>query len=326
MSAGYSGLPAERFMEVEAARRHYGLEEHGSLFASEVDRQLYEDGVASIEMPIAAGDFETLLDGYEICIGECPDLLKQTFHPVDNRFGNEAGHVRRNKKYDRAGRQTQDGKNFIHFNEHASRRWREEFADAPKVLRDFLAAGCEVHEALIRVSENAIGQLEETHPNITRAYFPGNPGTVTHSQSFMRLISYDAYRVDERIGEVAKAHYDISGATIQAYADAPGFWGSAEGHKGQRLPYDTSNGEAFFFMGSGHRKLYGPGSRIRPLYHGVDRIVPADAAIVPERHSVILFINCPLVNCRTKPADTLPELEHAEASKEQRLGKVAITY
>lgn len=302
-----SGLPGHLFMDVEEARKFYRLEEQGALFASEVDQQLAEFGIATIEMPLNEGDFKQLLDGYAVCLGECPEVLTETSHNVDKRFGNHAGHERKERKFNHSGKQIQDPKNLIHFNELARKRWGEQFKNGPKILQDFLADGYEIHNALIAVAKEQIESLEETHPNISRAYFPGS-NLKTASHSYMRLLRYDSYRADDSLGEVAKAHFDIGGATIQAYADAPGFWGAKGDYRGERVFYDTQDDQSYFFLGSGHKKLYGSDTRLQPLYHGVDRVIPAGATIVPERHAVILFIDCPLVDYGTKPQDTLPEL------------------
>jgi hypothetical protein len=310
MTGEYSGLEQSRFIGVEAARHRYELQPPiPTLFDSVIEQQLAERGIAAIEMPVTPGDFETLLEGYAVCLGECPDQLLATFHHVDSRFGNEAGQVRKERKYNASlQQQTQDPKDLFHFNEYASRRWGEEFADAPQVLKDFLANGQEIHQALITVANQQFNALTQTHPGIATAHFPYPPGSPHSSMSFMRLLRYDGYIVDDSLAELAKAHYDISGATIQAYADAPGFWGTTEGPKSDHIPYDTDEGQAFFFLGQGYRRLYGDKRLFSPLYHGVDRIVPAGASYVPERHAIVLFIDAPFINYGVQKNDTLPEL------------------
>ncbi len=304
-----------QFMNPEEARKFYGLEERPlSLFASEAEEQLAEHGITTIEMPVSPDEFQQLLKGYEICLGECPEVLTDTYHEVDGRFGNEAGQVRKERKLSRAGVQIQDPKNLIHFNEQARQRWGDEFKNGPKILRDFLADGYEIHNALISVAKHQFQELEATHPNISKAYFPDTT-TGAASLSFMRLLRYDAYEVTENLGEVAKAHFDIGGATIQAYADAPGFWGAVDGVKGERTYYDTADDAAYFFTGYGHKKLYGRDAQLQPLWHGVDRFIPAGATFVPERHAIILFIDAPNVNYGVKPEDTLPYLALASADE-----------
>ncbi len=112
---------------------------------------------------------------------------------------------------------------------------------------------------------------------------------------------------------MGKPHFDIAGATIQAYADAPGFWGAKDGVDGERTHYDTQPNKAYMFMGLGHEKLYGADGRLRPLWHGVDRIIPAGVTMVPERHSVILFIDCPLVDFDLSLDQTVPYIGQATA-------------
>ncbi len=314
MSESYSGVADERLLSVEEAHRYYGLEVPSttdSLFASETHRQLAERGIATIEMPLTESDFKSLLDGYEICIEEFPELLKATYHKVDRRFGNEAGHIRKEAKYNpRLERQTADPKNSIHFNEYARARWMEQFSNAPSEFRAFLDAGNEIHNGLIAVAKRQFELLDETHRGILNSHFPGVNGTTHASMTFMRLISYDGYDInDSQTAEVAKAHYDISGATIQAYADSPGFWGAEGGRYGERQQFDTLEQMAYFFLGRGYEKLYGSNRPLNALYHGVKRIVPSsEETTVPARHAVILFIDSPFIDYDVKPSETLPEL------------------
>ncbi len=307
MGESYSGVLPERLIDVDQATRHYGLEVRDTLFAPDLHNKLAENGIAMIEMPLSPDDFKTLLEGYEVCINEYPELLAATQHAVDLRLGNEAGHVRKERKVV-SGKQYADPKNLMHFNEYARRRWGEEFSDAPKAFRDFLTAGYEVHNGLISVAKRQFEILDETHPNLLRSHFPGNLGTTHASLSFMRILRYDSYEVTEDLADVAKPHYDISGATIQAYADAPGFWGAEDGKNGERTHYDTAVDAGYFFLGAGYRKLYGNRSPLKPLYHGVDRVIPAGVTAVPERHAVILFIDAPFINYGVRASDTLPEL------------------
>ncbi len=327
MGIEYSGLPADRFLTVADARDKYELTTRDSLFASEIDRQLIETGVGKIVMPVSISDFQQLLSRFETCINEVPHLLEQTKHKVDMRFGNEAGFERKKQKVDRTtGLQSQDAKSLMHFNENARRRWQEEFSNAPAEFTKFMADGYEIHNGLVNVAKQQMIELEETHPNISRAHFPGNTGTLNASCSFMRLLRYDRYRVEADMGAVAKPHYDIGGMTIQGYADAPGFWGAHGGREGERIYYDTLDNEAYIFMGKGYSKLYGDSARIRPLYHGVDRIIPEAIDVVPERHAVILFIDAPLINYGVKAIDTLPYLSNKDEAVENdyiQLGNTA---
>lgn len=314
MSEGYSGLSTDRFQDVEKAREKYALYTRDSLFAPQLDLDLLENGIAIIEMPLSDSDFEVLLKGYEVCIQEIPEILSQTRHKVDSRFGNEAGHERKLRKISRTtNRQIQDPKNLIHFNEMARIRWEQEFADGPKILKSFLTDGYEIHNALIQLAKTQFEILEETHPGITKSHFPGSPGTTNASYSHMRLLRYDGYEFEEDLGEVAKPHFDISGATIQAYADAPGFWGAKDGRDGERTHFDTAVDEAFLFMGRGYDKLYGDNSRYKPLWHGVDRIIPDGETIVDPRHAVILFVDAPFIDYGVTAEDTLPYLNEVSS-------------
>ena len=177
------------------------------------------------------------------------------------------------------------------------------FAAGPKVLRDFLEDGFEIHDAMIGVAKQTVAELENTHPNMSQLYFPNN-----ESFSFLRLLRYDGYEPYEGMGEVAKPHYDIGGVTIQAYADAPGFWAAKDGIDGERRHFDTAPGQAFAFLGKGHEKVYGKDDSMQPLWHGVDRIIPAGVTFVPERTAVILFLDAPEVDYHVRKSDTLPQL------------------
>lgn len=315
MPENRSGTYDGELYTVEKARSHYRLGERDSLFASDLDTQLIENGIANIEMPISESDFRTLIDSFETCIGECPEVLTDTYYKHDTRHGNEAGYERKQRKIDpTTGLQTQDPKHLIHFTEKALERWTDQFTNTPSAFADFLANGFEAHAVLIALAKAQFAELEETHPSISKAYFPV-PRHALGSLSFMRVISYDSYNADLAVGEVAKPHFDIGGATIQAYADAPGFWGAKDGRKSERVHYDSNQGYGQFFMGIGHKKLYGQDCRLRPLYHGVDRIVPEGQQIVPQRHAVILFIDAPFINYDVTPKDTLPELANVADSE-----------
>jgi len=296
----------EQFLNPIEGRDRYSLNIDHTATTSDMEQALAWEGIAAIEMPLSAADFERFSEGYAVCIEECPELLVETAHRVDNRFGNEVGHVSKERKInERTGLQISDAKNYFHFNELARTRWQEQFAKGPKVLRDFLANGYEIQDALVSVAKQSIGQLDATHPNISQLYFSDAAGQPT-SHSFLRLLRYDGYLVSDNLGEVAKPHYDIGGVTLQAYASAEGFWGAAGGVHGERTHYDTKEHEAYLFLGKGHEKMYGSFDTLKPLWHGVDRIIPAKAAYIPERTAVILFVNAPAIDYHVRATDTVP--------------------
>lgn len=271
---------------------------------TEIGTELARHGIAAIEMPLSSDDFRRLSDGLAICINECPELLYATAQTIDSRYGSEVGYTRKEKKIDqRTGLQTADPKHYFHFSESIRPVWRDKYRHAPNILRDFLEDGYEIHDALISVAKHTVKELEPSHPNATQLYFPEN-----ESFSFLRLLRYDGYEPQEAMGEVAKPHFDIGGVTIQAYADAPGFWGARDGVEGMRTHYDTNEREAYAFLGKGHEKIYGKDDVLQPLWHGVDRIVPAGVTLVPERTAVILFVDAPEVDYHVRQADTLPQL------------------
>lgn len=294
------------YLSPERAREHYGLSTDYEGYKSGVELQLEREvGIAAIEMPLSSEDFQRLSQGMGVCIEECPNLLADTFYEADSRYGGEVGYVRKEKKTDQlTGLQTEDPKHYFHFLEKARPHWRERFANGPKILRDFLEDGYEIHDAMISVAKRTISNMEATHPNISQLYFPDK-----ESFTFLRLLRYDGYEPEENMSEVAKPHFDIGGVTIQGFADAPGFWG-ASGVHGDRYHFDTVEGMAYSFLGKGHEKIYGPDDAMKPLWHGVDRIIPAGVTFVPERTAVILFVDAPEVDYHVKKSDTLPHLAH----------------
>ncbi|HSH56055.1 MAG TPA: hypothetical protein VK983_04485 [Candidatus Limnocylindrales bacterium] len=315
---------ARGFMTTNEARRFYDLQYVDSPDASPLDRELTESGIVKIRMPLTDGDFEELISQYEDCIDVCPQELGRTYYQLDERFGNEVGHQRKEQKVDpKTGLQVADPKNFMHFTEGAENHWRQQFRNAPSGLLRLIAIGTEIQHELIKVGEQTYQQLEATHPNITRAHF--DPARNPRTRSFMRLLSYDGYVPTENMGDVAKPHYDIGNGTIQAYADAPGFWAAPDGYKGEATYHDTGDGEAFFFIGSSHRKVYGSKDPLKPLWHGVSRVIPENSSYVPRRHAVVIFIDMPRVDCAVTPNDTLPYLEQVpvQETSVQQLGTAA---
>lgn len=296
------------YLSPEQAYWHYGLETRaGSL--SEMGIELAKEGIVAIEMPLSADDFKHLSEGFAVCIDECPELLNVTNQSLDSRYGSEVGYTRKEKKVDeRTGLQVGDPKSYFHFSESVRPSWRRQFATGPKVMCDFLEDGFAIHDALITVAKEQVAELESSHPNISQLYFPHD-----ESFSFLRLLRYDGYEPTDNMGEVAKPHFDIGGVTIQAYADAPGFWAAKDGVSGQRTHYDTNEHEAYVFLGKGHEKVYGPEDVLQSLWHGVDRIVPTGITLVPERTAVILFIDAPEVDYHVREQDTLPYLQQAIA-------------
>lgn len=293
------------YLSPEQAYWQYGLETRaGNL--SEMGRELAHEGIVAIEMPLSSDDFKRFSEGFAVCIEECPELLRNTNQSIDSRYGSEVGYTRKEKKIDeRSGLQVGDPKSYFHFSESVRPSWRRQFATGPKVMRDFLEDGFEIHDALIGVAKQQIGELESSHPQVSQLYFPSD-----ESFSFLRLLRYDGYEPTGGMGEVAKPHFDIGGVTIQAYADAPGFWAAKDGVNGERTHFDTNEHEAYVFLGKGHEKVYGADDVLRPLWHGVDRIIPTGVTLVPERTAVILFVDAPEVDYHVREQDTLPHLQH----------------
>ena len=298
MAEQYSGLPAWQFMSPQKAQNSYGLRYRESLLAGDIHDQLVARQVAEIPMPISEGDFKRLIDAYEVGIAEVPEQLAQTFHTVDAQFGHEAGHVRKEAKFE-GDVQVQDGKNIFHFNEYARRRWQQQFTKPSVGLKEFLEVGYGVHDAVSAVARQAISELEETHPGIMHAFYPGS--VLPHS--YLRIASYDVPAPGSNF-ELAKPHFDIGGITLQAFADTDGFWGLAP-DTDERIDYPSHPGMAHLFAGAGFQNLYeGIDTPIRPLLHGVRAV----GDLVSKRHAIILFIDTPLIDPQVQPSQTLPQI------------------
>ena len=304
----YSGtMPENTFMSVEEGRKFYDLSERDSLFASPLDQALVERGIARVALSVTDSDFESFLDAYAECIDAYPKLLQETSHAVDSRYAFTAGHVRKEKKIDPiTGAQTNDPKSLIHFNEKATLRWQEQFtaANSPLAFRQFLAMGADLQLELAATGRAIYGELEETHPNIQKAFFPiENDKPV--SFGFLRGVIYDGYAVSEASSAlVAKPHTDVSGGTLHGYTDKPGFMALING---EWIAVDTEPGFGYFFVGDGHEKLYGENCRIKAVEHRVDRITPLDADYIGPRRTVVNFNNTPYIDYANSLQDTAPQ-------------------
>lgn len=279
-----------------------GLTERDHSFTPHVVASLRQTGVVKIESPLTADDYREVANTFRACVEECPAALAKTYHPVDRRFGNEAGFVRKERKFNpKTGQQVQDPKNLFHFNEQARARWTEQFRLAPSELRKFLDYGYEIHATLLHVARLAIvDQLETTHPGITEAVFPAG----TDSVSFYRHIDYDDYDLDPLTMElpVATRHLDLSWLTLQGHASTAGFYGVDR--DGNKHYYDDHNGAAYAFMGISHRKLYGNKASIQPLPHGVDRITKPGDTHIERRQADILFLDPWKIDCKNTGEET----------------------
>lgn len=299
-------LGYDKFLTCDEGRRLYNLSEAPSSNAPDLHGTIHAEGIARIGMNVGTTSFEDLIDLFEESIAEHLVYLGQTFHDVDKRYGNQAGYQRRERVIDpETGLQTLDAKHFFHFNERANQRWRASSSVAPLAVKGFLAAGYDIQSDLVRLAKEQYQALEATHPNIMSAYFPKEAGALG-GFSFMRVLSYDGYDTSEVSGPVAKPHYDIASSTIQAYSDAPGFWGTTDRIDGVKIYHDQTDGYGHFFVGKGHKKVFGEQAVLQPLWHGVDRIVSETTSRVPSRHAVILFINAPFIDYAHKKEDLVP--------------------
>ena len=299
------------FMNALEGQEHYDLSIDHTAETSTLEDELLSRAVGKIAMPIKQVDFEKCISRFETAIEESPGALEKTLYKLDSRFGNDIGYMRKLAKRNEAGLQDQDAKSLFHFNELARQYWDSLIPNQPESLRSFLEVGYDIHSDLIGVARSILKEFENTHPNINKAYFD-KVGPGIDSFSFLRIISYDSFNPEETTGDVARPHFDIGGFTIQAYADGPGFWGNIEdGKNSEHNHYNTNPDEAFLFFGVGHSKMYSGRSPIKPLWHGVDRIVDADqrdAGMVPKRHAVILFFDPPHIDLEVTSKDTSPHL------------------
>ncbi len=281
---------------------------------SELEKQLRQDGIASITLDIEENAFQEISDAYAICIEECPEWLDQTAGNLDSDGVPEDGHVRKDIKFNIAGMQIADPKSLFHFNNDLRDRSINTPFKGPREFTEFVDNGLELHSELTKAAKNLIELLGESYVDIDKLFFPGELGRTT-----FRLLRYDGYETHNREGElvveqnaqVAKPHYDRGGMTIQAYSSAPGFWRQIEGAHGINYPkfYPPHGlGQSQMFFGSGFRKVYGSkDALIRPLYHGVDRIFDESKDYVEPRTAAILFVDPPLVDLNITGLDTQPE-------------------
>ncbi len=293
---------------------------------SSLERALRHDSIVSVDLGLDPETFQQLSDQYGCCIDEFPDSLDLTAGTFDANGVPEDGHVRKDIGFNTAGMQISDPKSLFHFNTGLVERVCEtDMLDkTPREFREFMEHGIELHRILGVKAKNLIKILDSSYDTMSELYFPSaRPlGDVT-----FRLLRYDGYGLYDDNGrqtavdgeQVAKAHYDRGGATIQAYASAPGFWIHSDPVDGSKRKATTQEdkhfpahggGQSQLFFGAAHRMIYGSQDPIRQLYHGVDRIVDvrdAELRYMPARTAAIVFVDAPLVNMRITSQDTQPD-------------------
>lgn len=293
---------------------------------NEFEHQLRTDGIATVNLDTPPEAYQELSDQYATCIENYPEWLRWTSGGFDNQGVPEDGHVRKELSMNMAGMQISDPKNLFHFNDSLQRRWsnynndRSLHTSTPEEFSDFMNHGFELHVAMGRNALRIMSQLDVSYPGMNKGlYFPSKLAAVT-----LRLLRYDGYFTHDDSGklivedgvQIAKPHYDRGGATIQAYASAPGFWRQLEGQHGTEYPkfYPPHGiGQSQFFFGAAHRSIYGSKDNlIKPLYHGVDRILSSHnqsdiRQYVEPRTAVIGFIDMAGVDLRITSNDTQPE-------------------
>lgn len=289
------------FLEVVAS----DLTETTNRTPTPIQDELETNKYTRIHLPSSNSDFAELSRLYDTALAELGTAhMAKTFTLVDPRNGHEAGNVRKERKVNDLGVQTSDPKNIFQFNEQAKIVWDKQFSQGPECLRAFLNAGYEHHAGLLKAMRHATGELDENHPGMLHELFPRTRDLAT--VSFMRLVRYDAYEIDPSDSSsldtpVAVSHKDICWFTIQAWSNASGFWGR---NGAEKVFIDDQQEGGIFFASETHRKIYGRNARIKPLIHGVGRVVSADQIFIPERTAVVLFMNPWRIDPKIQPYET----------------------
>lgn len=287
---------------------------------NELEGQLFKDGIARVELSIDKAAFQQLSDQYDVCHEEHRRWLDWTSGSFDAHGIPEDGHVRKELKFNSAGMQIADPKMLFHFNDTLESRWVEEKRRGkiiPVEFMDFMEHGRELRHKTTQAAIDIALRIE-SYDGLDELLFPKVSSRQRLSSTTLRLLRYDSYRtrdddgnlIVEQDAQVAKAHYDRGGMTIQAYASAPGFWMQPEGARGakyQKYYPPHGEGQSQVFFGAGYRAVYGTKTPISPLYHGVDRIFDESQDHVPVRTAAILFVDPPLVDLKMKSHETQPE-------------------
>lgn len=285
---------------------------------SQLESELRENGIAEVVLDTPVDAYQLISDQYDICMNEHPEWLNWTAGSFDKVGVPEDGHVRKELSINLAGMQISDPKVIFHFNDTLRKKWYRMQQKTPPEFKDYMEHGFYLQSDLARSAANIMDILDESYRGIKHLYFPSELGSIT-----FRLLRYDGYDTHDGEGklivdngaQIAKPHYDRGGATIQAYASAPGFWRQLEGRHGAAHPklYPPHGvGMSQFFFGAANRVVYGSKNNpIKPLYHGVDRIISVGAQNIPDyvppRTAAIGFIDMPGVDLKITSRDTQPE-------------------
>lgn len=286
---------------------------------SELERQLREYGIADVSSVIQTREYQEMSEQYSVCIEEHPEWLGRTAGSFDDKGIPEDGHVRKEIGHNAGGMQVSDPKSLFQFNDNLWAWWKNSSAGTPEEFRNFMDRGFHLKDSLEVIGRGLIGQLDQSYQGMNELYFPRQLGAVT-----LRFVVYDPYKIIDEDGNlitknselVAKPHYDRGGATLQILASEAGLYTLAEGEdklndNRSYPPYGTDQSQ--FFMGEGHRLLYGEAdiNPIQPLFHGVERILPVvDGQIVERaksRYSAISFYDYPDVDMKITSKDTQPQ-------------------
>lgn len=200
--------------------------------SSQLESELRENGIAEVVLDTPVDAYQLISDQYDVCMNEHPEWLNWTAGSFDRVGVPEDGHVRKELSINLAGMQISDPKVIFHFNDTLRKKWHGMHQKTPTEFKDFMDHGFHLQRSLSRTAESIMTTLDESYVGIKDLYFPNNLGYVT-----FRLLRYDGYETHDQNGrlivdngaQIAKPHYDRGGATIQAYASAPGFWRQLEG-------------------------------------------------------------------------------------------------
>lgn len=173
----YSGYPGP-FLSVEDR----GLQERGTNPATPLETELQAKKIATIALSVVEADFLELSRDFNECIDDpaSADVLLQTYHMVDRRYGHTAGYFRKERKRNDAGIQIEDPKHVFQFNEQAREHWRRQFTnDAPAILLNFLEKGYEIHTELLKSGRTALADIDESYPGVLEEHFPTDGSSVS---------------------------------------------------------------------------------------------------------------------------------------------------
>ena len=322
MTVGFEGK-----MNIEEARALFrqSVPPLDSEPKSDVSAQLRRNGIADVHVNLETDEYAQHHALYKLCIEEHPEWLQWTQGTFNAKGEPEDGHVRKEVDFNSAGMQTVDPKFVMHHNHALQQRFDADPRKKPAEFVEFMELGEHIKRQLFVSAKNNIELLDEEYPGLVDAVFPnGKDWGVT-----LRTVIYDPYKTRNDEGklivadglEIAKEHFDRGTFTIQANTSAPGFWYQPYGKTGakfERIVPQNYRTQPQLFAGAAFRSIFGSKNNpIKPLFHGVQRILPRDengeiVDFVDERTVTIGFFNTPFIDTGVTSRDTQPHRTDAE--------------